>query len=154
MKKVLPVTLVLFSSVALASACVFGAYVHPAPVQIGATSIGSPQAWEKVASAMESYGDAVKSLEGPVSVPVKVLIAPPVMMHMSKICGETLKQAAERTAQAARDMMSNNPGTGSGGGGGGGYYGGGIGGGGHTGCIYGCDDLWGDVGPVIPVKPK
>ncbi|HEU4813675.1 MAG TPA: hypothetical protein VFS99_05550 [Xanthomonadaceae bacterium] len=130
MKKTTLLFGLLFSAAAVA-ACVYGG-AQAAPVEIDADNLQSEDAWRQIGDALESqFGNALVSLEGSVIVPVKIPGSPYVPMKMSKLCGETMKEAANRIADGAAVTYGAT----GGGGAPGYYYGGGYYG---SGCLAGC----------------
>lgn len=111
----------------MAGACVYGQVELPTPITVSANKSVDPEGfWKEVGDKLGAiYGDAFKDVEGPVSVPIKPSILPTaVRMQVGpKICGETLKQRAYRTAADASELYGGgggvgDPGTGYGPGGG------------------------------------
>ncbi|WP_157499770.1 hypothetical protein [Lysobacter sp. Root983] len=120
------------SLAAIAGACVYARAQVPATISVSAwQSLSGERTWRAVAEEVEKFGDLFKDVEGPVSVYIKYPHLPQaILTEMGpKTCGETLKDRANRTADAAA-LASTGGG------------GGGIDGGGEFGGVG--DDPWGN----------
>ncbi len=112
-------TFLLAVGLVAAGDCIYGGGVTP-PITISAKNVTSAAAWHQIADQLSALGDLHMSLEGPITIPVSLAGNPAIPIHMSKICNQTLKQAAQEVEKAAEQMFGGGGGGGAGGGGGGG----------------------------------
>ena len=114
-KRWLAATMGLAVGLVVAGECVFGGGVTP-PVSITLSNLSAPAAWNQIADRLSGLGNLFKDLEGAITIPVQLPGGfAPVPVHMGKICGQTLQQAALEVAVSAERMLGGG-GASSGGG--------------------------------------